>query len=190
MRYSGLWIPTLVILLAASVVPARANLITDPGFESCTSTGFLPPPPPGWTASSSSVYCAPDSHTGSYAADLGGELSQTITTITGDNYDFSFWLINNASSPDFFTASFGSDEVFDSVNPATFGYTLEDFTVTATGASTTIEFDGASAGGGWAVDDVSVTDLGPSTPEPASLILLASGLLVITWRFRRGRRAI
>jgi hypothetical protein len=192
MRYNGFWILTLAVLLAVSVVPARANLITDPGFESCTVNGGTLP---GWTASLDGACNSLAAHTGNWGALFSGHpntLSQTITTIVGDNYDFSFWLTSDlANSPSFLTASFGGDEVLDLVDPGVFDYTLEDFTVTATGTSTTIEFGGENGdiSGGWALDDVSVTDQGPSAPEPASLVLLGSGLLAIAWRFRRHRRA-
>ena len=189
MRYTGFWILTLTILLAASVVPARANLITDPGFESCTASGTTPP---NWTGSAP-VYSSCDTtpHTGSYDDTLSaaGSLSQTIATITGDTYDFSFWL-GAGGTPYHFTASFGSNQVFSLFDPGSLGYTMEDLTVTATGTSTTISFGGSGAEGGWYLDDVSVTDQTPSAPEPASLILLTTGLFAIAWRFRRGRRAI
>ena|SRR6185312_9784411 len=187
MRHNGFWILASAILLAASVAPARANLITDPGFESCAG---VTAPPPGWTRSSANAYCGTGPHTGTYDATFAGAastLSQTITTIVGDNYDFSFWLWNDAGTPDFFTASFGSDQVLDLLSPANFGYTQEDFAVTAVGTSTTIEFGGEANGNGWFLDDVSITDQGPAAPEPASLILLASGLLATAWRFRRQR---
>ena len=187
MRYNGFWILMLALLLAASVVPARANLIADPGFESCVNLGFTPP---SWTATTSGE-CDSNPHTGNWDADFShaaSTLSQTITTVTGDNYDFSFWLEVLPVSPDFFTASFGSNEVLDVVNVSGFvGYTLEDFTVTATGTSTTVAFSGETNHGGWILDDVSVTDQGPSAPEPASLVLLGSGLLGIAWRFRHRR---
>ena len=188
MRYNGFWILASAILLTASVVPARANLITDPGFESCTSAHN---PVPDWTGSGTGVFCGGNPHTGNFDADFGvpgATLSQTITTIAGDDYDFSFWLKNGTTAVNSFTASFDSDQVLDLVNSSVSGYMLEDFTVTATGTSATIAFDGTTAGGGiWMLDDVSVTDQGPAAPEPASLVLLASGLLAIAWRFRRQR---
>jgi len=148
MRHNGFWILVSTILLAASVVPGRANLITDPGFESCASAGDTPP---DWTASSANADCSLNPHTGSYSADFAdaaSTLSQTITTIAGDNYDFSFWLEREVTTPDFFTASFGGDQVLDLVNESGFaGYTLEDFTVAAAGTSTTIELGGENSAG-------------------------------------------
>lgn len=192
MRYTGLWILTLAILLAAGAIPARANLIVDPGFESCVTPGDAPP---GWTASSADAYCSNfNTHGGSWSGEFMGtasSLSQTITTTAGDNYDFSFWLRQGPCNPDFFTASFGSDEVLDLTGVCHFvDYAQQDFTVTATWTSTTIQFDAETGSGVWNIDNVSVTDLGPSTPEPASVVLLASGLLAIAWHFHRGRRAI
>ena len=110
-------------------LPARANLITDPGFESCTEDlGDAP----GWTTTNNPPCFNFGGHSGSWGALFAGSestVSQTITTIIGDNYDFSFWL-RGSNSSDSFAASFGSDEVLDLVDPGSFAYTLEDFTVT------------------------------------------------------------
>ncbi len=179
----------LVLAFLVVMVPARANnLVTDPGFEDCGGIAGVGNPPPGWSASGAAA-CEANPHSGSSDADPFVDelstLSQDISTTVGDSYDFSFWLKGFVVTPDFFTASFGSDEVLDLVDPADFGYTLEDFTVTATaGTSTTIEFEGNGNGGLWALDDVSVTDLGPAAPEPGSVALVAAGLLGL-WEFRR-----
>jgi hypothetical protein len=88
MQTNGFWILASAILLAASVVPARANLITDPGFESCTGIEA----PPGWTSSGDAGCNSLAAHTGSWGvifSPIPNTLSQTITTIAGENYDFS-----------------------------------------------------------------------------------------------------
>jgi hypothetical protein len=81
-------------LLFASVSPTLANLVTDPGFESCTIFGDRPP---GWI--SAGVICstvAGNVHSGSWAADFTDQngngmatLSQSIATTAGDMYEFS-----------------------------------------------------------------------------------------------------
>ena len=120
--------------------------------------------PPGW---SGTAHCSSFAYMGSWAAGfiVGTQtLSQTIATTAGDTYEFSFWRENQAIPPASFTASFGSDVVLSLSNVNLFGYTFEDFTVTAAAASTMISF--AGSGDFWALDDVSVT-----APEPATLSL-------------------
>jgi hypothetical protein len=169
-------------LLLASVSPTRANLVTDPGFESCTTE--LQGPPPGWTGNAVCHLFFP--HSGSWAASLGfvagsNTLSQSITTTVGDMYEFSFWLENvTATPPDAFTASFGSDTVLNLTNVNSFFYTFEDFTVSAVAAGTTISFaTSAQTVGEFFLDDVSVTAIPVPAPEPSSggLLFGAIGLL-------------
>jgi hypothetical protein len=185
MRLSGLSILALALLLANAVVPARANLVTDPGFESCTA---IAQSPPGW--SGNAICNADNPHTGSWDAYFSGlgtvTLSQSIATAIGGTYDFSFWQRDNAGAANTFTASFGADEVLDLVSPSEGGYTLEDFAVSATASSTTIEFTSTQNGGFWNLDDVSVTQTASPVPEPASfaLVALLGGGLLGIWRRR------
>jgi hypothetical protein len=169
-------------LLIASVSPSLANLVTDPGFESCPTL----PPPPGWSGTGVAG-CNGTPHTGSWAAGLEGSatLSQSIPTTSGVTYDFSFWVSGiNLSTPDQFTASFGSDQVLDLVNVTPSTYTFEDFTVSAMAASTTIAFAGTARTGAWLLDDVSVTPLA-AVPEPESLGLFAFAALGLATLYRR-----
>jgi hypothetical protein len=171
------------LLLLLGVSPAFANLVADPGFESCTSGGVQPP---GWSGNGT---CALSPHTGDWAGFLGkspGTLSQTIATTPGAAYDFSFWLATDGSpggGPSDFSASFGADQVLDLTNSPGFRYRLADFTVTAAATSTMISFVGFSELF-WLVDDVSVTP----APEPAGLALFAAGLLGLGAARRRARQ--
>jgi hypothetical protein len=161
-------------LLLASVTPTFANLVANGGFESCTTEDSAPPP--GWSGTAECDHFNPD--TGNWAAlflpeDVGSRtLSQTIATIPGSSYDFSFSLsFNGTDIPADLAAFFGADEVFNLVIPdhaSAFDYVLEDFRVVASAPSTTISFvidpgDGAA----W-VDDVSAT----SVPEPATWVMM------------------
>ena len=86
-------LPKILLLLAFLTVgglPARAqNLLVNPGFE----TGDLT----GWASNGAPVTLdAAWAHSGNYgafssSASDAGVLSQTVTTIVGQTYDYSFW---------------------------------------------------------------------------------------------------
>jgi hypothetical protein len=171
-------------LLIASVSPARANLVTDPGFESCSTVGAGTPP--DW---SGTALCATaDPHMGMWNADFvnAATLSQSIATTPGDTYDFSFWLANDSLPLNAFTASFGSDVVLNLTNVFPFPYTFEDFTVSAVAASTTISFT-SSAFSLLHLDDVSVTAVPAPALSPLGPALV--GLFLLARRAYRRRQA-
>lgn len=179
----------VLAVLAIGLTPARANLITNPGFETCSSGQA-----PGWDPSTLNplgFLCSPPSNTGIFAAHMAGagSLAQTIVTIPGQSYDFTFWLAGSGgpSPSNHFSATFGSAAVLALSNTMLPSYTLEEFTVTATQTTERIIFDGFNSTGIWSLDDVSVTAI-PSVPEPASLTLLG-GWLVGLWCMRRRSRA-
>jgi hypothetical protein len=178
----------VLAVMAMGLTSARANLIANPGFETCSSGQA-----PGWQPSTINPLgfpCSPPSHTGIFAAHMtgAGSLAQTIVTVPGQSYEFTFWLAGSGGlnpSNNFF-ANFGSTRVLTLSNTTLPSYTLEEFTVTATLTTEQIIFDGFNSTGIWSLDDVSLTAI-PSVPEPASLTLLG-GLLVGFWCMRRRSR--
>ena len=153
-------------MAAASV--ARADLVNNGGFE----TGDLT----GWSAAGDFTYtgvnASPNIHSGNFAFDMGpvngeGSISQNLSTVAGQTYQFSFWLANDGGIPNNFHALWNGAEQLGLTDANGFGYTQYSYNVTATGASTTIEFDFYQLPAWYHLDDVSVTSAVPLPPAAA-----------------------
>jgi hypothetical protein len=110
-------------------------------------------------------------------------LSQTLTTVPGQVYLLSFWLVNpgifaNPPIPNQFMAVWNGNTLFNQANMAAFSYTNLHFVVSATGTSTTLEFGARNDNDYFGLDDVSVTPLPPPVFQSAAV---AGGSLTLTW---------
>jgi hypothetical protein len=130
--------------------------------------------------------------TNTYAAFLGqdgglGYLSQTLTTVPGQPYLLSFWVVNpgkiaaaygRSVIPNDFKVAWNGSTLYNQTNIAVFGYTNMQFVVWATNSSTTLAFGARNDSDYFGLDDVSVT------PVPAPVFQSAApagGSIALTW---------
>jgi len=138
-------------------------------------------------AGSSSIPGVDDSlfvHSGIYGAFLGqnttlGSLSQTLPTVAGQSYRLSFWLDNPAiGTPNAFSALWNGTTLVSLTDVGQFAWTNMQYVVTATGASSVLEFDFRNDLNAFGLDDITVQPV----PAPAFLNTTQSGgILSFTW---------
>ena len=154
--------------------PAKANLITNGGFETGDFTG--------WTVVGQ-AFVDGLPHSGAFAAEFGVSsvsLTQSVTTTPGASYVVDFWL---AGVGDFLLGPFGvfwgGSNIF-SGGFSGFGYTEFTFTVTASSATTALQFSSASLEGDYFLDDVRVTASRPVPDGGSTVSLLGFALVGLT----------
>lgn len=181
-RLAGL--VSLLVLGSASV--GAQELVTNGSFE--TGDFF------GWAQSGCTIYDGVDNfnpHTGAYGAFFGAinapcTISQSVATVSGAQYTFSFWLGNQVAGANSVAVSWGGSSVFSVANVAVQPYTQQSFTVTATSSSTLISFALSHESNYLDLDDISVRSV-RTVPEPGSLGLIAAGMIAMVV-FARPRR--
>jgi hypothetical protein len=157
------------------------NLVVNGGFETGNFSGWTVVDPSGGTVvGNQSIYPGYPPHSGNWEALLGavgldGTVTQTVPTVAGDSYSFSFWEASDGRTPSDLSAKVNGVTVFSVTNEAAHGYVLRTFTFTATGATTTIQFAGRNDPGFYSIDDVSVVDLAPPVVATANWFVAPPG---------------
>lgn len=114
-------------------------------------------------------------------------LFQNLQTTSGDTYQISFYAaLTAAAVPNTFLSiewdggsGYQYIDIFTSSSgPATSGFTRYTFDFQTSLASTTFWFHGTDSSGAILVDDLDV-ELQEDTPEPASLLLVSLGFVII-----------
>jgi|SRR5580658_1988056 hypothetical protein len=163
-------------LAAAPIEPSvcdgvAGNLVTNCGFETGNFNGWTVVDPTNNSVVEGDNFDGIGPFSGDFFAALGtvgtdGSLSQTLTTVAGQNYEFGFWLASDGGTPSDFTAEWNGTPAVSLANTPAGPYSLFTFDETATSPSTTISFLSRNDPGFWGLDDVFVVT---ATPEPSSL---------------------
>jgi hypothetical protein len=158
----------IAVLLIATARPTSANLIVNGDFETGDFTGWTVTPAPSDSNIFVSLGPGPDTTFGAFFGAFGSDfdsISQTFATTPGAFYTLSFFYqVTNLGMP--IPADNGFDVLWNgvsiggglfpqfNVNP---GFISPTFTLQATSALTTLEFDGRNAPSFDFLDNVSVT---------------------------------
>lgn len=156
-------LPKLLLALAAAaafsiVQPAKANQITNPGFETGNLNGWTLHP--GFFAMGTASGISP--HSGSFQAFSStgsGILGQSFATTLGQSYTVNFWAATTSGGA---LSVLGGATVFNHIFAGPTGYTQFTFTFTALSALSGIQF---SAAGFFFLDDINVSPTGVGVPD-------------------------
>ena len=189
-KYDLYAILAVVSLLGVGITQsARANLITNGGFE----TGDFS----GWTVLGTDndvVGAQPftSPHSGNFQALFASgdnSISQNVTTTPGSSYLVTFWLAANVrqgGTPSL-SVTWGGSNIFSESFTSPFDYTEYTFTVDASSPATQLQFQFSSIFGNvFYLDDISVTTTAvPDGGSTVSLLGLALfGMAVLRRKLR------
>ena len=172
--------------MGAKAIPIE--LVTNGGFETGDLTGWSCTGGDSCNASSGSP------HTGLWnmqGYDNSGfaTLSQTIDTILGESYDFSFFSHTNTDvTANVLRYQIGSGAIAGVLRTSSYAQTATSFVASSASTAISLFFETDGGTGTWRIDDVSVTGAGPGpepVPVPATLALFGLGLAGLGWSRRK-----
>jgi hypothetical protein len=184
------WFIAVTIAMSA-LLPARANLIVNGGFETGDITGWDGSGAVQIFAGSPPYYTQAGNYAAGFSTDNPSNppstLYQTIPTTPGDVYQLSYWVNPGRPNPNSFEVLWGGalipGSVLTNIPPPAIYYEYS-FDLTATAKDTTVEFEVANYGNETFLDSISVNPVPDAAP---TLVLLAFATVSIAL-FRNSAR--
>lgn len=168
------------------VNPIKTQFVVNGGFETGDFTGWTLVGQ-GFNADfiTSNYFSEIAPHSGKFFALMGqsglplAELSQTLSTVSGQQYIFSAWVNSpDGGAPNECSISWNGTTLFDGVDMGAIGWTNLTFTVTATGNSTVIQFGMRDDATWLGLDDVNVV---PLLAPAFKTVANSAGSIQLTW---------
>ena len=176
-HFPRLGILALVGLLALSETQSvKANLITNGGFEKGDFTGWMQSGNTDFTGVTGTFFDTPP-HSGNFQAFFGpfgnpSFITQNLATAPGGSYVLDFWLANLGGPANSFAVLWDGSTIFSLPDLSAFDYTEFTFNVTASSASTALQFEFMHNPSFFLLDDVTVVPSGLNVPDSGSAFSL------------------